>query len=73
MPGSSIKEVEWLVPNIFNTGSYTISPAASDTTGTVIYDWREDFINFKIRKKNESSAQTNVAHKIRVLDKGGKP
>lgn len=58
--------VTWIVPNVFNTGSYFINPAAADTMGTVIYDWREEMLRFKVRKKLESTAQTNISHQIHI-------
>jgi ABC-2 type transport system ATP-binding protein len=70
-PGKSV-EVTWTFPNVFNTGTYHVNPAASNSTGTVMYDWRDDFIRFKIRKKLESTAKVNIAHKVIAKSLSGK-
>ncbi len=61
--GDKIK-LTWAVPNIFNTGDYYISPAVSGPGGT--YDWRENFVNLKIRKNQQSAGLTNLEHTIRI-------
>lgn len=58
--------VVWSVPNAFNGGNFYISPAAADRAGSVIYDWRENFIKLKIRKTLISSAYVNIDHDISV-------
>ena len=58
--------VSWIIPNVFNTGTYTVSPAVADRAGVKIYDWSSDLLAFKIRKKIHSNAIVNVAHKITV-------
>lgn len=71
MVAGDAQRITWIVPNIFNTGSYTISPAVSDMRGAVIYDWREGLTNFKIRKKFENSSLTNIPHDITVTKQKG--
>jgi ABC-2 type transport system ATP-binding protein len=65
-PGEKI-EVVWRVPNIFNTGSFKVSPAVADHDGKIIYDWREAMTGFKIRKKLVTTAHANVAHTITMI------
>lgn len=60
--------VSWQVPNVFNTGDYSVAPAVADETGSVIYDWRESVIKFKVRKQLHSNAVINVDHSIAVED-----
>ena len=60
-------EVQWRVPNIFNTGGFKISPAVADRNGKIIYDWREALANFKVRKQLLTTAHANVAHEINVI------
>lgn len=66
MVAGDIQEVSWAIPNLFNTGSYTVNPAVSDTMGITIHDWREGLMSFKVRKKLESSALASMPHKITV-------
>lgn len=63
-----IIRLEWQVPNIFNTGTYFIAPAVANGDGTEMYDWRENYTSFKIRKRIPSNAVVNIAHKINVKD-----
>jgi ABC-2 type transport system ATP-binding protein len=56
--------VTWTIPNIFNTGTFTISPAVADRDGSGIYDWVEAMTEFKVRKKIRSNAIMNVDHSI---------
>ncbi len=55
-----------VIPNVFNTGTYLISPAVSDRSGVVVFDWHEDMARFKTIKKQKSHALINVEHKIMV-------
>jgi ABC-2 type transport system ATP-binding protein len=59
-------EVSWEFPNVFNTGSFSVSPAIADATGTITYDWLDDAHNFKVRKKTHSIAYINSDHKITI-------
>lgn len=58
--------ISWSVPNVFNKGTYNINPAVSNSTGSTIYDWRENLLSFKVRKKLESTAVINIAHNVTV-------
>lgn len=60
--------VEWDIPNIFNTGSFTITPATAGSGGSEMFDQIEDAIIFKMRKRNISNAYVNVAHEMKVLE-----
>lgn len=58
--------VHWRIPNVFNSGDYSVAPAVADETGSIIYDWREDVIKFKVRKSLHSNAVVNVNHSVTV-------
>lgn len=58
--------VSWKVPNVFNTGTLSISPAIADYSGTTIYDWYEGMHEFKVRKILSSSAIINTEHEITI-------
>lgn len=60
----SIQTVVWSVPNLFNTGEYRVSPAVADQYGSESYDWANDFLTFKVRKKVDSSAINNPEHEM---------
>jgi ABC-2 type transport system ATP-binding protein len=64
---NQVISVEWVVPNVFNTGSYFISPAVANRNGSVIYQWRDATAVFKVRKELESSAIINLPHSIKVM------
>lgn len=57
--------VIWRIPNYFNTGEYTITPAAADTYGSETYDQVEDMGSFKIRKKRTTSGLINAPHEVK--------
>ena len=61
-------ESRWIVPNIFNSGDFFVTPAVADRSGVTIYDWYDDFLTFKVRKELPSSAHTNVKHEIRITE-----
>lgn len=65
-PGEELK-VSWDVPNVFNTGTFNISPAIADYSGSTIYDWYEGMREFKVRKVLSSSAIINTDHEIKVI------
>lgn len=58
------EKVTWRLPNIFNTGQYTISPAVADSMGQEMYDWVDDMVTFKVRKKTGSSGLVNPPHEM---------
>lgn len=57
-------EVEWTIPNAFNSGQFTLSPAVANRLGTIMYDWRDELISFKVHKKRHSAAIINVPHEL---------
>lgn len=57
--------VKWIIPNVFNTDIYFVSPAASNEEATEIFDWIDEAISFKIRKEKQSLAVINMEH---ILD-----
>ena len=64
-PGTP-RVVTWIVPNAFNTGSFSISPAIADSTGVTTYDWWDSATSFKIRKELKSIAYINIKHEVIV-------
>jgi ABC-2 type transport system ATP-binding protein len=58
--------VRWSIPNAFNSGTYVISPAVSDASGTVVYDWREDLAKFEVFKRQKSHGPVNVEHELKI-------
>ena len=60
--------VEWKIPNVFNTGDLFVSPAVASSNGYTSYNWRDNFLKFKIRKKLISSGWTNMDHSISVIE-----
>ncbi len=58
--------ITWSIPNIFNTGTFTVSPAIADRSGSNTFDWVEEMAEFKVRKKTRSNAIINVDHEIVV-------
>lgn len=58
--------LEWTIPNAFNAGNFTISPAAANRIGSVMYDWRDELIEFKINKELKSRSFINVPHTLIV-------
>lgn len=62
----AIGTIKWELPNVFNTGTYTISPAISDSSGVEIYDWLEDSAKFKVSKEQKSHGIVNAEHKLSI-------
>lgn len=60
---------EWEIPNVFNGGTFSISPAAADQNGANTYDWFEDAASFKVSKQLTSTAYANVEHQIVIKSK----
>lgn len=58
--------VKWLIPNVFNTGSYSISPAAASEQGDITLDWLEAAAVFKVRKQLTSASYINAEHQLEV-------
>ncbi len=58
--------VAWRIPNAFNGGDFTVSPAVADNRGDVIYDWVEGMSAFKVRKHISNLSPINIKHDIKV-------
>jgi ABC-2 type transport system ATP-binding protein len=63
--GKKVK-VFWKIPNAFNSGEYTVTPAVADSVGNIIYDCIEGACTFTVNKKIQSNAYINVEHEITV-------
>ncbi|HEX6462231.1 MAG TPA: ABC transporter ATP-binding protein [Candidatus Saccharimonadales bacterium] len=61
--------VSWSVPNIFNSGSYSVTPAVAASSGAVVLDQVENIMSFKVRKRQISNAYTNLDYKMKVRSK----
>ncbi len=68
MQSKSKIKIEWTVPNIFNDGTFFVSPAVADRQGTTIHNWVDNMVSFKVRKKTKSSAIVSVHHKLQIKD-----
>lgn len=71
VPVSDIKKgntvtAKWVIPNIFNTGTYVIAPGCSDSSGTQVYDWVDDAARFKVHKIQKSHGIINALHELEV-------
>lgn len=64
-PGAT-QVITWRIPNVLNTGTFTISPAVADATGARTYVWEDEAATFKIRKKIHSIAYINPNHEISI-------
>jgi ABC-2 type transport system ATP-binding protein len=64
-PGMTV-EVTWKLPNVFNTGTFEVNPAVSNTNGVTIFDWRDGLGSFKIRKSVASTAFINASHSLDI-------
>ncbi|MGH9856772.1 MAG: ABC transporter ATP-binding protein [Acidobacteriota bacterium] len=58
--------VVWHIPNIFNTGTYVVTPALAKAGGAVTMDQIEEAASFKIHKQQRSNAYTNPPHDITI-------
>lgn len=63
--GQTMRAV-WNVPNVFNSGTFTVSPAISDDSGSVTYDWLDEAAQFKVRKQMYSSSYINADHEVTI-------
>lgn len=59
--------IRWIIPNVFSTGHFVITPAIAGSGGTVIFDQVEGMGQFKIRKNQISNAYTNPAFEMKVM------
>ncbi len=56
--------VTFKLPNVFETGYYTFSPAVAYSGGTRFYDWRNDLIKIFISKPYRTAGVVNPDHEI---------
>ena len=66
MKKGDVTTMHLTVPNVFNTGTYLVSPAVSSSDGVTVYDWREDMARFKTTKKQKSHGVVNVEHQLSI-------
>lgn len=58
--------VIWAIPNAFNEGSFTITPAVADSSGVIPYDVAENAHVFHVSKKLHSISFINIEHSIEI-------
>ncbi len=63
--GESIT-VTWKVPNLFNNGVFSVSPAVANRLGTSIYDWRETMATLRVNKTLQSAGSVNIGKTITI-------
>lgn len=63
--GSTVT-IQLNIPNVFNAGTYLVSPAVSDSSGTSVYDWRENYAKFDVMKQQKSHGFINAKHDLTV-------
>lgn len=59
--GQSV-EITWAIPNVFASGTFTITPAVASDGGSVTRDQAVNMISFRVRKRQMSSAYTNIEY-----------
>lgn len=58
--------ITWELPNYLDSGQYSISPAVAHNDGKKIYDWREDLLEFKVKKPYQTGGVLNLNHDIKI-------
>lgn len=59
--------VEWVLPNIFNSGRFILTPAVAAAGGSEILDQVSDMDEFTVSKRQFSNAATNLKYEMRVV------
>lgn len=59
-------EVTWRIPNIFSSGTFTISPGLAASGGSEVLDGMENAATFKVSKRQLSNAYTNLDYAMDV-------
>lgn len=62
-----ILNIEWIIPNIFNSGRFFITPAIAAAGGSETLDQVDDMVQFKVNKKQLSNAATNLTYEMRTV------
>jgi ABC-2 type transport system ATP-binding protein len=60
-------EIEWTIPNLFNSGTFYITPAIATAGGSEMLDQADDMTKFRISKKQFSNSATNVKYDMKIL------
>jgi hypothetical protein len=55
-----------LEDNIFENGTYTVSPAIAYEDSVGFLDWRDDFVKFLVAKKTQTGFLVNPEHSISI-------
>lgn len=61
--------IEWVIPNIFNSGTFYVTPAVAASGGSEVLDQVNDMASFKVSKRQISNAATNVKYTVKVVSK----
>ncbi|HSW74006.1 MAG TPA: Wzt carbohydrate-binding domain-containing protein, partial [Candidatus Limnocylindria bacterium] len=56
--------LQWRIPNVFNSGTFSVAPAIANSDGTTILDWAESSCKFRVRKKVKNGTFINAKHDI---------
>lgn len=58
--------VEYIIPNVFPTGTYHISCAIASSDTNIFYDWREKLVTFSVNKQKETYGTLDLPHTIKI-------
>lgn len=63
--GKSV-EITWRIPNVFTTGTFTLSPGIAASGGSEVLDGMENAASFKVSKRQLSNAHTNLDYQMDI-------
>ncbi len=63
--GKSV-EINWQIPNVFATGTFSLSPGLAASGGSEVLDGIENAAIFKVSKRQLSSAYTNLNFRMDI-------
>lgn len=59
-----IKEINFVLENVFANGTYSVSPAIADSAAKIFYDWKSDCKTFVIINDYVSNGIVDLKHNI---------
>lgn len=65
--GNSI-ELTWTIPNVFQSGHYSVSIAAAHDDGYTFYDWQDKALQFNVTRNEATAGMLVLDHSLSIKE-----
>lgn len=65
-------DVNWVIPNVFQAGHYSVSVASAHSDGFNFYDWHDSVSTFNVSRNISTAGMLILDHKVKIISSSSK-